>query len=360
MPVSGLCCLITMAPHLRDISGFRASMRILVVKLTSLGDVVHTLPAISDAATRVKNIEIDWLVEENFKSIPQWHGSVSNVITAASRRWRRQPGRFIPELEILRKRLRATAYDLIIDAQGLFKSALLASLARGQRAGYDKLSIRESNASYFYHRKYSVDPTLHAVLRTRRLFASALGYDTDETIFYGLDRGQFSTVEKTDPYLVFLHGTTWESKQWPLQCWQRLADISDKKGLKIKLLWGNEEEFVRAAAIARDRQNVDVCAKMNLDEIAALISGAQAVVAADTGLGHLAAALSVPCVSLYGATDSSRTGTIGVSQKHLQAEFECSPCLSRQCVYQGPSKITPACFEQFSAQVVWNNIEKLI
>ena len=335
-------------------------MKILVVKLTSLGDVVHTLPAVNDAAQQIEDVQIDWLVEESFQVIPSWHTSVRNIFTAASRRWRKQPGRFLSEIGALSKQIKREQYDLIIDAQGLLKSALLARLAIGERAGYDKLSIKEALASRLYHRTINVDPKLHAVVRTRQLFAKALGYDVDETICYGLNRDQFSQSQSNDPYLIFLHGTTWQSKQWPDQYWQQLADISGKKGFKIKLLWGNNEEYNRAVTIAKDRPNTEICPKLSLSEVAGLISYAKAVVAVDTGLGHLAAALSVPCVSLYGATDSSRTGTIGVSQKHLQAEFECSPCLSRQCLYKGPSDLTPACFAQFSPQVVWNNVEQLI
>ena len=335
-------------------------MRILVVKLTSLGDVIHTLPAVNDAAQQIDNLQIDWLVEESFQVIPGWHGSVSNVFTAASRRWRRQPGKFLSEVGNLSKQIRGNPYDLIIDAQGLFKSALLAGLAKGKRAGYDKLSIKESLASQFYNLKFAVDPNLHAVVRTRQLFAKALAYDINETICYGLDRSQFATVYSVDPYLIFLHGTTWASKQWPVEYWQQLADIVIKNGFKIKLLWGNEGEYNRAVAIANHRQNIEVCPRLNLNEVAGIISNARAVVAVDTGLGHLAAALSVPCVTLYGATDSGRTGTIGNSQKHLQAEFECSPCLSRQCLYKGSSNIIPACFDQFSPQIVWNNVVQLI
>ena len=335
-------------------------MRILVVKLTSLGDIIHTFPAINDTAEQIENIQIDWLVEESFQVIPSWHKGVSNVFTAASRRWRKQPGKFVAEVSALSKQLKREHYDLIIDAQGLFKSALLARLAAGKRAGYDKYSIKESLASQFYDLKLSVNPNLHAVVRTRQLFAKSLGYHIDETICYGLDRGKFLAAQATQPYLVFLHGTTWESKLWPLEYWQQLAELGIKKGFKIKLLWGSEDEYNRAVAIADGRQYIEVCPKMKLDEVASTISNAQAVVAVDTGLGHLAAALSVPCVSLYGATDSSRTGTIGVSQKHLQAEFECSPCLSRQCLYKGPSDLTPACFTQFNPQVVWNNVIQLI
>lgn len=335
-------------------------MRILVIRLTSLGDVIHTLPAVTDASNRIENIQIDWLVEESFEVIPRWHPSVLNVYTAASRRWRMQPGKFMSELRALSKLISREPYDLVIDAQGLLKTAFLTRMAKGKRAGYDRSSIKESLASQFYDLKIPVNPNQHAVSRTRQLFSKAIGYAIDETICYGLERNQFSAIEISDPYFVFLHGASWQSKQWPVEYWQQLCDIALQNDIKIKLLWGDEGEYRRAVKIAQRRSNTEVCPQMNLNEIAGLISNARAVVAVDTGFGHLAAALSVPCVSFYGATDSSRTGTIGVSQKHMQAEFECSPCLSRQCHYRGSSDFKPACMGQFSPQIVWNNIVQLI
>ena len=335
-------------------------MRILIVKLTSLGDVVHTLPAVSDLVKHFPAAHIDWLVEENFQSIPGWHSGVCNVYTAATRRWRRQPGRFVSEIRHLSQTLKRQPYDVIIDAQGLLKSATLTRLAKGHRVGYDKVSIKESAASRFYNQKISVDVNAHAVVRTRRLFAGAFDYSVDESIDYGLSADQFKRAEFESDYLVFLHGTTWESKQWPLGHWQALTDKATRKGFHIMLLWGNESEKIRAQQIAGKNDNALVCPKMNLDQIAGLIAHARGVVAVDTGLGHLAAALSAPCVNLYGATDSARTGTIGTGQKHLQADFECSPCLLKQCNFKGASKVVPACFEQFSADLVWQQLEQSI
>ncbi len=334
-------------------------MRILVVKLTSLGDVIHTLPAVTDASKRIAGIEVHWLVEENFKLIPAWHPAVSKIFTAATRRWRKQPNKFLGEASGLRKQLKSQSYDLIIDAQGLLKSSVLAKCANGTRVGYDKKSIKESLASRFYDKSFAVNKNDHAVTRTRSLFAQALDYQIPADLDYGIPETKFQQTAESN-YLVFLHGTTWSSKQWPTQSWQKLVSIAHDNNYEVKLLWGNDSEYNRASEIAYGHENATVSPKMNLNEVANMISNASGVVAVDTGLGHLAAALSVPCVNLYGATDSARTGTIGKNQAHLQAQFECSPCLQKICSHNAVTGFKPACFEQFSPVLVWRELEQLI
>ena len=333
-------------------------MRVLIVKLTSLGDVIHTLPAVTDLAHQIDQLEICWLVEESFQLIPGWHPAVSTVFTAASRRWRKQPGQFVKEIRKLSQQLKQQPFDVIIDAQGLLKSATLSRLAQGLKVGYDKASIKESAASHFYDKKINVNKDQHAIVRTRELFAKAFNYSFSQSIDYGLSKDDFPDPQQEQDYLIFLHGTTWLSKQWPLEYWQDLADIAVRNGYQIKLLWGNESERIRAQQIARQQNCVQVCPKMDLFKIAGLISHAKGIVAVDTGLGHLTAALSVPCVNLYGATDSVRTGTIGNLQKQLQAEFVCSPCFRKQCDYQGASEVIPACFGQFDPQFVWQQLQQ--
>ena len=334
-------------------------MRILVVKMTSLGDVIHTLPAVTDATKQVENLKIDWLVEESFQAVPGWHPGVYEVFTVATRRWRKQPTKFFSQASGLTKQLAQQQYDLIIDAQGLLKSAVLSRYAKGTRAGYDKHSIKESLASRFYDLTYAVNRKDHAVTRTRNLFSQALNYQLPNRLDYGINSKHFGQYTGAE-YLVFLHGTTWSSKQWPVEKWRDLVRLAAADNLEVKLLWGNDSEYERAHEIAAKNTNASVCPKLSLDEIGKVLSNAKGAIAVDTGLGHLAAALSVPCISLYGATDSLRTGTIGVFQKHLQAEFKCSPCLLKNCNYKGDSESVPACFDQFTAESVWQQFERIV
>ncbi|MCQ4256970.1 lipopolysaccharide heptosyltransferase I [Stutzerimonas stutzeri] len=296
-------------------------MRVLLVKTSSLGDVVHTLPALTDAQRAVPGIQFDWVVEEGFAEIPAWHPAVSQVITVAIRRWRKHPLQTLRsgEWRRFKSRLRETRYDLVIDAQGLLKSAWLTRYVKAPVAGLDRESAREPLASRFYGRRYAVARDQHALERVRQLFAQALGYQMPGTIAdYGLVRSQLATPGE-QPYLLFLHGTTWPSKHWPEAYWRELAERMSEFGWSIRLPWGNADEKARAERIADGIASVSVLPRLNLGGIAKVIAGARACVAVDTGLGHLAAALDVPSISLYGPTLPGRVGAYGRSQVHLCA-----------------------------------------
>ena len=296
-------------------------MRVLLVKTSSLGDVVHTLPALTDAQCAVPGIQFDWVVEEGFAEIPAWHPAVSQVIPVAIRRWRKHPFQTLRsgEWQRFKSRLRETRYDLAIDAQGLLKSAWLTRYVDASVAGLDRESAREPLAARFYDRRYTVARDQHALERVRQLFAQALGYAAPETAAnYGLDRNQLATPSD-QPYLLFLHGTTWPSKHWPERYWRELAERMSEFGWAIRLPWGNADEKARAERIADGLASVSVLPRLNLGGIAKVVAGARACVAVDTGLGHLAAALDVPCISLYGPTLPGRVGAYGRSQVHLCA-----------------------------------------
>lgn len=296
-------------------------MKVLLVKTSSLGDVIHTLPALTDAQRAVPGIRFDWVVEEGFAEIPSWHPAVDRVIPVAIRRWRKNLLETLRSGEWQRftERLANQRYDLVIDAQGLLKSAWLTRYVKAPVAGLDRDSAREPWAARFYDRRYAVPRDQHALERVRQLFAQALGYPLPAGIGdYGLDRNRLQ-LPSHEPYLLFLHGTTWPSKHWPELYWRELAERMSAQGCAIRLPWGNAEEQARAERIAAGLANVRVLPKLNLAGVAGVIAGARACVAVDTGLGHLAAALDVPTVSLYGPTLPGRVGAYGRDQVHLCA-----------------------------------------
>lgn len=296
-------------------------MRVLLIKTSSLGDVVHTLPALTDAQRAMPGIQFDWVVEEGFAEIPAWHPAVAQVIPVAIRRWRKHPLQTLRsgEWRRFKVRLREARYDLVIDAQGLLKSAWLTRYVNASVAGLDRDSAREPLASRFYGRRYAVPRDQHALERVRQLFAQTLGYPLPSSVAdYGLDRRLLATPNE-QPYLLFLHGTTWPSKHWPEQYWRELAERMSEFGWAIRLPWGNADEKARAERIAKGLGGVSVLPRLNLGGIAKVVAGARACVAVDTGLGHLAAALDVPGISLYGPTLPGRVGAYGRSQVHLCA-----------------------------------------
>lgn len=292
-------------------------MRVLIIKMSSMGDLIHTLPAITDAQKALPNIHFDWVVEESFVEIPSWHPSVKNIIPISIRSWRKNILRGVLRGEIINfiRKLREYKYDYIIDAQGLLKSSFVSSLSRGLSAGMDYSSCKESLAACAYRKQILISKNEHAIERIRILFAQILGYNyTKQTLDYGVIPTAFNSVNKTQPYLVFLHSSSRENKLWSIKHWKSLAKIALANGFTVYVPWSNEAEKIRAKIIAN---NLDLCMvlpKMNLTEIASLLYKADAVVGVDTGLSHLAAVLSRPGVTIYVDTNPKLTGTCGVKQ----------------------------------------------
>lgn len=321
-------------------------MRVLLIKTSSMGDVIHTLPALTDAQAAIPGIRFDWVVEENFSEIPLWHPAVAEVIPVAIRRWRKSPLKTLRsgEWRRFKQRLKNHKYDLVIDAQGLLKSALLTRYAEAPVAGLDSDSAREPLASRLYDQRINVPWGQHAVERVRQLFAQVLGYQVPAgTGHYGLNHAYLAGEQATENYVVFLHGTTWVTKHWPELYWKRLAQLAVEQGVQVRLPWGNDAERARAERIADGIEGVQVLPRMPLAGMARILAGARACVAVDTGLGHLAAALDVPTISLFGPTNPGFTGAYGAVQIHMASDFPCAPCMSKTCKYQP----TPADAKQF-------------
>lgn len=293
-----------------------------MVKMSSLGDVIHTLPALSDAAAAIPGIRFDWVVEEAFQEIPAWHPEVDSVIPIALRRWRKQPLRNFtgPEWKQFRRALRREHYDLVIDAQGLLKSAFVSRLVRAPVHGMDKHSAREPLAALAYHYKIPVARDLHAVERTRLLFSRVLNYSPPgERGDYCLRENLPPPAGDLPPSLLFFHGTARAEKLWPEECWVALAQLAQAAGYTAWLPWGNEEEKQRAERIAEQVESVKVLPKLDLLGLAGMLLDVCSAVAVDTGLAHLSAALDVPTVSLYGPTDTRLIGAYGHNQVHIQS-----------------------------------------
>ena len=283
---------------------------ILFVKTSSLGDVVHNCPAVSDAARALPSAAIDWVVEEPFAAIARMHRSVRRVIPVAVRRWRSSLWKpdVWREIGTWKRDLAAERYDAVVDTQSLFKSALIARAACGRRHGLDRASAREWAAASLYDVRHAVPRDLHAVERNRRLCALALGISVSGPAEYGL---QISGAQ-TSGYVVFLTMTSRADKLWPEERWIELA-----RGMRapVVLPWGSEEERRRAQRVA-DPIGGTVLPRKGLDELAKVFAAARAVVGLDTGLTHLAAALGAPTVGIYCASDPALTGIYGAPRAH--------------------------------------------
>ncbi|WP_341516843.1 lipopolysaccharide heptosyltransferase RfaC [Citrobacter gillenii] len=300
-------------------------MRVLIVKTSSMGDVLHTLPALTDAQRAIPGIQFDWVVEEGFAQIPSWHSTVDRVIPVAIRRWRKAwfSAPIKAERKAFRDAVRLQQYDAIIDAQGLVKSAALVTrLGRGIKHGMDWSTAREPLASLFYNCKHHIARQQHAVERTRELFAKSLGYTKPQS------QGDYAIAQHflndlnadAGQYAVFLHATTRDDKHWPEANWRELIGQLHNAGIRIKLPWGAPHEEARAKRLADGFNYVDVLPRMSLEEIASVLAGAKFVVSVDTGLSHLTAALDRPNITLYGPTDPGLIGGYGKNQYAQQSQ----------------------------------------
>ncbi|HDT6547156.1 TPA: lipopolysaccharide heptosyltransferase RfaC [Kluyvera ascorbata] len=301
-------------------------MRVLIVKTSSMGDVLHTLPALTDAMRAIPDIRFDWVVEEGFAQIPSWHEAVDRVIPVAIRRWRKAwfSAPIKAERKAFRDAIQAVKYDAIIDAQGLVKSAALVTrLAHGIKHGMDWSSAREPLASLFYNRRHHIAKQQHAVERTRELFAKSLGYTKPETQGdYAIAQHFVGALTPAEaPYCVFLHATTRDDKHWPEENWRELIRLLGERGLRIKLPWGAPHEEARAKRLAEGFDYVEVLPRLSLEKVAHVLAGAEFVVSVDTGLSHLTAALDRPNITLYGPTDPGLIGGYGKNQVACNADL---------------------------------------
>jgi heptosyltransferase I len=285
---------------------------ILFIKTSSLGDVIHQMPAVAEARRRQARAHFGWVVEEAFAPLIRLHPAVDEVIPVALRRWRsaaltpqtwREIAGFI---DGLRKR----DYDAIIDSQGLFfKSALIARFARGRRHGYDAVSIRERAASLLYDVQHGIAHSLHAIARNRMLTGLALGYAPQGGVEFGLDRERLAN--RDGPYGILLHATARPEKEWPQASWIALAQALGADRGALLLPWGTHAEQLRSEQIAAAVVDAVVPQRQPLEILLRVIAGASFVIGVDTGLLHLAAALGVPLVGIFVRSDPGLTGPQG-------------------------------------------------
>ncbi len=337
-------------------------MKVLIIKLTSMGDVLHLLPALSDLYKQYPEVSVDWMVEDSFAEIPVWHPSVNRIISVATRRWRSLNKQNVTEFYSFVKELRMEKYDVVLDAQGLMKSAGLGLFARldkgGKRIGFSADSIKESFAAKLYKQKISIAKDQHAIDRLRQLLGKAFDYSVSDKspLNYQIKLPARIKGSSNHRTIFFLHGTTWPSKHLPDQIWRDLVDLVTDDGYQIKMCWGNDLERARAEWIAQSNVDVEVLAKLSLTELATKIQDVAGVISVDTGLGHLAAALGIPTTSVYGATDASLTGAVGKNQQHIQTAYRCSPCLLKKCDKLTDQITASPCYQTLSAADIWQSL----
>ena len=328
-------------------------MKVLLVKTSSLGDLIHCMPAVNDLAQCRPDIELHWLVEEGFVDIPRWHPFVKKSFAYAQRRWRKSyfSAQTRTEIKQLKSQLIAEQYDAVIDAQGLLKSVLAVRWLKTKKYGYDKTSIREPLASLFYTHKFNCDLTQTAISRNKQLFAWAFEYKKPETVSFGLAiQAPLNVALPKTPYAVFLHGTNWESKVWPTRSWIEAAQALIEQGVQVFIPWSNDVEKLRAQTIA-GASGAQILEKMSLQGLSYLLQHAKLVLGCDTGLSHIAAALATPTIGVYGASNSELTGLVGDNANSFQSSKSCSPCMKSVCPLTDDQSDIP-CYESIDTSLL--------
>ena len=287
---------------------------ILLIKTSSLGDVIHEMPALTEARAQRPDARFSWVVEEAYAPLVRLHPAAAEVIPVATRRWRRtlySPSTW-GEMRAFKRTLRGRAYDEVIDTQGLIRTGLIAKLASGRRHGYDAQSIKEPFASRFYDVRHAVSRDMHAIARNRMLTGRALGYIADGPADYGLTRRAHPA-----PHAVLLHATARPEKLWPEEHWLEIGRALSRRGIEVVLPWGTEDERARSDRLAVALPDARVPPRQPLDRTAQLIAGAALVVGVDTGLLHLAAAFGVPLVAIFTGSEPALTGPRGAGRMEI-------------------------------------------
>ncbi|MCX7177411.1 MAG: lipopolysaccharide heptosyltransferase I [Proteobacteria bacterium] len=289
-------------------------LKILLVKMSSMGDLVHNLPAVTDIHAHYPGAIVDWVAEEAYVTIPSLHGGVRRVIPIAWRRWRQHLGRSATwsEMAEFRRQLLATDYDFVLDSQGLLKSAIVGSMAQGVLVGGDRESIREPFATLFYRRRLPISWSRHVVDRCRAVAAGVLGYAADTPPVYGISAPRLVTDWLPDaPYCVLMHAASRPEKLWSESHWIDLGLDLKQQGFIAVLPWGSAQEHERSRRLAQFIPGAVVPPLMNLETAAGFLAGSALVVGLDTGFTHFAAALGRPTIGIYCDSDSQQAAVFG-------------------------------------------------
>ena len=287
-----------------------------------MGDVIHTLPAITDLARAIPDLTIDWVVEETFQEIPRWHAAIRHVFPCALRRWRKHPFKASrsKEWKHFCAKLQKEKYDFVIDLQGLVKSAFITRLAHGLRCGFDFSTVREKLASFAYDELFVVSKSLHAIDRNRKLLADVVGYEYDRRqLDYGIVTNNIRPAGLPRNYAMFIVNTSMKHKYWALKNWRSLLEKTAEQNIPVVIPAGYAEEKKYVDSIVAGFSHVTVLPLSALTETKTVIRHADVVVSVDTGLSHLSAALNRPTIVLYMSTDPKKIGTRGQHQHHLQS-----------------------------------------
>ncbi|MBB3255523.1 heptosyltransferase-1 [Paraburkholderia bannensis] len=286
--------------------------RVLIVKVTSLGDVVEALPVVADVQRKFPGVKVDWAVDEAFAGIVHWNAGIDRVLCAPLRRFKkaRKWSDFKAIWDSIAE-LRRERYDAIIDIHGVYKSAIIAFIARGKRRfGYLGQDLGERGAAFAYNGRFGPRPKCDAWLGMRISTGEALGYtiDTPPDFQMRIPRDGDALPKPDAPTALIFHATSKEEKKWPVAHWGELCNELVKRGLRIELPWGSDAEHATAKEIAALVPGATILPRLTVTQVAQRIEDSALVVGTDTGFVHLGHALLKPTVMIFVATNAEHLG----------------------------------------------------
>jgi heptosyltransferase-1 len=326
-------------------------VKVLVVKLSSLGDVVHAMPAVQDMCAQRPGLQLDWVVERAFVPLVERCDGVGKAIACDLRRWRESPfsAQTRNQGRAFLEQLRQERYDAVLDLQGLTKSALVARLARTSASGRRFAFANRTDGSAFeVPARWLADSAIvlpqhiHAVARSRLLCARALGYTQQGPDVFGLRAATLPAPVPQRPTVALVHGTSRADKQWPRSHWVAVGRLLNRAGLRVALAHGTAAEALTSEAIAQELKDACIWPRMALDQLVDAMAGCVGVIGVDSGLSHIAVALDLPHVQIYNFDTAWRTGPAqAASGCARQVSVFAQPCPSVAMVWSAWEALPP-------------------
>ena len=285
-------------------------MKIAIVKLSAMGDIIHAMVALQYIKQANPNIQIDWVVEQGFVPILEGNPHIDTILPVYLKALKQEKKAVFEQIKLV-KRYAKNNYDLVIDAQGLIKSAMVAKLLGNKRAGFSKDSIREGIASYAYTHKVEIAYDANTIDRNAKVLSEPLGvviteqmiHDKAPFLYYKKSPKVEALLSASKPNIVFVIGSTWESRNYPKE---KFAQIAEALQANVLVAWGSTEERERAQWIEAHSTYAKALPPLNLNELKALIGASDLLIGNDTGPTHMAWGLNIPSITIFGPTPINR------------------------------------------------------
>ena len=304
-------------------------MKIAIVKLSALGDVIHAMIVLQFIKKHFEKIEIDWIVEENYRELLNFHPDINKVHEVNIKNAKKKTSVFLL-LNELKKIRQLGPYDLVIDMQGLIKSAIISRLLPSKLTlGFDKSSARESLASIFYNKTFKLDYNKNVIERNFELikFALKLPFNKKEihhklAFLHPNQQHLTPSLSNIKKNIILIPGASFASKRYPVEKFAELTNLLDANYL---IVWGSDEEKLLADKIKKLAPHVNICEKLSIEDLISLIAKTNLVIGPDTGPTHMGWASNIPSITLFGPTPGYRNAFITEKNKIIESKSEVNP-----------------------------------